>query len=138
MKNTKKIVIGAVVLAVLVAIFGFCYFKFAAKTTAGDKNIVIEVVNSEGESTKYDVSTDAEYLKNAMDELAETDDSFSFSGTNGDYGIMVEVINGEQAIYDADNAYWALYVNGEYGQYSADQQPVADAETYTWKYEKAY
>ena len=50
---------------------------------------------------------------------------------------MVEVVNGEQAIYAEDNAYWALYVNGEYGQYSANQQPVTDGDTYTWTYEKA-
>lgn len=136
-KNTKKIIIGAVILAGLIAVFALCYAKFSAKPTEGAKAVVIEVVNSNGDSTKYDVHTDAEYLKDAMDELAEADSTFSYSGTEGDYGIMIEVINEEQAIYAVDNAYWALYVNGEYGQYGADQQPVTDGETYTWKYEKA-
>lgn len=136
-KNTKKIIIGAVILAALIAVFALCYAKFSAKPTEGAKAVVIEVVNSNGDSTKYDVHTDAEYLKDAMDELAEADSTFSYSGTEGDYGIMIEVINEEQAIYAVDNAYWALYVNGEYGQYGADQQPVTDGETYTWKYEKA-
>lgn len=135
-KNSKKILIGAIVLAVLVAVFAGVYFKFGAKATAGAKAIEIEVVNSQGESTKYDFNTDAEYLKDAMDELAEADD-FSYSGTDSEYGIMIEVVNGEQAIFAEDGAYWALYVNGDYGQYGADQQPVADADVYTWKYEKA-
>ncbi|MBR5636975.1 MAG: DUF4430 domain-containing protein [Pseudobutyrivibrio sp.] len=136
-KSTKKILIGAVILVALIAVFALCYNKFAAKGTAGAKAIVIEVVDENGNSTKYDVNTDAEYLKGAMDELAESDDSFSFSGQEGDYGLMVEVINGEQAIYAEDNAYWALYVNGEYGNYGVTEQPVVDGDTYTWTYESA-
>ncbi|MCR4675202.1 MAG: DUF4430 domain-containing protein [Lachnospiraceae bacterium] len=136
-KNTKKIVIGGVILVALLAVFLICYNLFSAKATEGSKSVVIEVVNSEGEETTYDVNTDAEYLKEAMDELAESDDSFSYSGSESDYGIMVEVINGEQAIYEEDNAYWSLYVNDEYGQYGADQQPVTDGDTYSWKYEAA-
>ena len=136
-KSTKKIVLAAIILVALIAIFALCYNLFAAKGTAGDKDIVIEVVDSNGTSTKYDVSTDSEYLKDAMDELAADDSSFSFSGQEGDYGLMVEVINGEKAIYAEDNAYWALYVNGEYGQYGVTEQPVVDGDTYTWTYEAA-
>ncbi len=135
--NSKKIIIGGVILIALIAVFAICYNLFVAKPTAGSKNVVIEVVDSTGATASYDVNTDAEYLQDAMDELANDDDSFSYSGTDGDYGIMVEVINGEQAIFAEDNAYWALYVNGEYGQYSANQQPVTDGDTYTWTYEKA-
>lgn len=139
MKNTstKKIVISAIVLAVLIAAFALLYGKFSAKSTAGDKAIVIEVVDESGNSTEYDVDTDAEYLKDAMDDLAEADDSFSFSGKDGGYGLMVQVINGKQAIYEEDGAYWALYVNGEYGQYGVTEQPVTDGDTYTWSYEQA-
>ena len=139
MKNTstKKIVISAIVLAVLIAAFALLYGKFSAKSTAGDKAIVIEVVDESGNSTEYDVDTDAEYLKDAMDDLSEADDSFSFSGKDGGYGLMVQVINGKQAIYEEDGAYWALYVNGEYGQYGVTEQPVTDGDTYTWSYEQA-
>ena len=136
-KNTKKIVIGAIILAVLIAVSAVCYFKFYAKGIIGNKEIVIEVVDKSGESTNYEFNTNAEYLKDAMDELADTNPGFSYSGTESEYGIMVEQINGEQAIFAEDNAYWALYVNGEYGQYGADTQPVKDSDTYTWKYENA-
>ena len=135
--NTKKIIIGDVILVALIAVFAFCYNKFSAKSTVGEKAIVIEVVDSNGESTKYEMNTDAEYLKDAMDELAEANNDFSYSGTESEYGTMIEVINGEQAIFTEDNAYWALYVNGEYGQYGADQQPVVNEDTYTWQYENA-
>ncbi|WP_026523863.1 DUF4430 domain-containing protein [Butyrivibrio sp. MB2005] len=138
MKNNKKgIIIGGVVLVALIAIFAAVFMFNRPATNKGGKNIVIEVKNSAGEVTDYDLSTDAEYLKGAMDELAENGSGFSYSGTDGDYGLMVEYVNEERADYAQDGAYWALYVNGEYGQYGADSQPVADGETYTWAFEAA-
>ena len=70
-----------------------------------------------------------------MDELSEKDKNFSYSGTTGSYGLMIETINGERAVYDKDGAYWSLYVNDEYGEYGADSQSVTDGDKYTWKYE---
>ena len=135
MKNNKKIIIGAIVLVVLVAIFAICWNVFGAKPTAGSKHITVEVINGSSETASYELDTDAEFLRQAMDELG--DQGFSYEGQESEYGIMVEVVNGEQAIYATDGAYWALYVNGEYGQYGCDSQPVTDGETYTWKYELA-
>ena len=133
--NTKKIVIGAVVLVALIAVFALAWTKFGAKPTKGAKNITLVVENSKGDIASYELDTDAEYLRQAMDELG--DKGFSYEGTDSEYGIMIEKINGEQAIYATDGAYWSLYVNDEYGQYGADSQPVTDGDKYTWKYELA-
>ena len=126
-------ILATVILVALVVVLLFVNGVFGPKTKAGAKHVTLEVVNSAGEKTTYDVHTDAEFLRQVMDET----EGFSYSGTESDYGIMVEVINGEQAIYDQDNAYWSLYVNGEYGNYGADAQPVTDKDTYTWQYESA-
>lgn len=126
-------ILTAVILAAAVLCFFLIYRQFGAKPTAGAKHITLEVVDQNGEKTTYDVHTDAEFLKQVMDET----EGFEYWGTEGDYGIMVESINGIQAIYDQDNAYWSLYVNGEYGNYGADSQPVVDGDTYTWQYEDA-
>ena len=99
----------------------------------GSKNIIIEVKDSEGNVTTYEVTTDAEFLRQAMDEA----EGLTYSGTDSEYGMMVEVVNDEQAIYTVDNAYWAFYVNGEYGQYGIDSQPVTDGDTYSIVYEAA-
>jgi hypothetical protein len=133
--NTKKIVIGVVCLAVLVALFAVIWNKFGAKPTAGGKHITLEVVNSEGSATDYTLDTDAEFLRQAMDELG--DKGFSYEGADSEYGIMISTINGETADYATDGAYWSLYVNDDYGMYGADSQPVTDGDKYTWKYEKA-
>ena len=137
-KNNKKgIIIGAVVLAALIAIFGVVFFFNKPATNGGSKRIIIEVQNANGDVSDYDFSTDAEYSKDAMDELASNGSGFSYSGTDSEYGIMVEYVNEERASFTEDGAYWALYVNGEYGQYGADAQPVTDGDKYAWVYELA-
>ena len=137
-KNNKRgIIIGAIILVALIAVFGLVYFLNKPATSAGSKNIVIEVKSSTGDVTDYELATDAEFLKGAMDELAANGSGFSYSGTDSEYGIMVEYVNEERADYAQDGAYWALYVNGEYGQYGADAQPVTDGDTYAWVYELA-
>ena len=133
--NKKPVLIGALILAVLACIFAAVYFFNLTPAGTGQKNIAINVTNSQGETASYKLSTNAGFLKQAMDELSDSDPDFSYSGTTGSYGLMVETINGERAIYDRDGAYWALYVNDEYGRYGADSQPVTDGDKYTWKYE---
>ncbi len=137
-KNNKKgIIIGAIILVALIVVFAVVYFVNKPATSAGSKNIVIEVKASTGDVTDYKLATDAEFLRQAMDELSANGSGFSYAGTDSEYGLMVEYVNEERADYAQDGAYWALYVNGEYGQYGADAQPVADGETYSWVYESA-
>lgn len=104
-----------------------------SETAATVKSITIEVINSASETTSYEVETDAEYLREAMEEA----DGLEFSGTEGDYGIMLTTVNGEVADYNENGAYWSITVNGEYGNYGIDQQPIADGETYQLVYTKS-
>ena len=104
-----------------------------APAAEGSKNITIEVTGADGKTVIYELATDADYLRQAMDET----EGLTYSGTESEFGMMVEVVNGEQAIYAEDNAYWAFYVNGEYGNYGIDSQPVTDGDTYSIVYEAA-
>ena len=131
--TNKKIIAGAVVLAALVAILAIVYFAFGAKPTAGSKAITIEVVNKAQESTVYEVKTDAEYLRQAMEEA----DGLTFSGTESEFGLMVDTVNGERADYTLDGAYWSFYVNGEYCNYGIDTQPVLDGDAFAITYTSA-
>ena len=136
-ENKRKIIIGGIVLVTLMAVLGIVYFRNRTVPQSGSKNIVIEVTGSNSATEEYQLSTEAAYLRLAMDELVDQDSGFSYDGTDGEYGVMIEYINGERASYAEDNAYWALYVNGEYGQNGCDTQPVTDGDVYAWKYEKA-
>lgn len=137
-KKKRNLLIGAGLFVALIALVLIIYNlnKPQAQpevTNEGSKNIIIEVKDSEGKVTTYEVTTDAEFLRQAMDEA----EGLTYDGSDSEFGMMVEVVNGEQAIYAEDNAYWAFYVNGEYGQYGIDSQPVTDGDTYSIVYEAA-
>lgn len=125
LSNKVKILIGVALVVVLAVIFAVVYNAFGAKTVQGAKAITIEVIDNAEQSTVYEVHTDAEYLRQAMEESDMT-----FSGTESDYGMMVETVNGVTADYNADGAYWAFYVDGEYCMYGIDSQPVEDGQSY--------
>lgn len=129
-KNNKKIWLMPIVLVGLIIIMAGIYIANKPTAVAGAKALTIEVVDQEGTTTAYEVHTDAEFLRQAMEET----EGLSFEGTESEYGMMVETVNGTTADYAADGAYWAFYVNGEYCNYGIDSQPVVDGEVYTIEY----
>lgn len=125
-KSNKKIIIGIAVFVAIIAIFAVVYVIAKPKTNQGSKAVTIEVTDNEGKITSYETRTDAEYLGQVFDEI----DDLTVEGTEGDYGLYIDTVNGLTADYAADGAYWSIYVNGEYGNYSADKQPVSDGDVY--------
>lgn len=132
-KLNKKALLGVGILAVVIAVFAIIYSVFGAKPTAGSKDITIEVIGKAGQSTVYELSTDAEYLREAMEEA----EGLEFSGTESEYGLMVEVVNGESAVYATDGAYWGFNVNDGYCNYGIDEQPVVDGDAFQIVYTPA-
>lgn len=136
MNKNKKIIAAVVAVIAVIVVFLGVYKVFGPKTQTGEKAYTVEVTAADGSTKTYEGRTDAEYLSGLMDELQEAGD-FSYEGTSSDYGLFITAINGETADYDKDGAYWAIYVNGEYGQYGADQQPVADGDSFRFAYESS-
>lgn len=100
-------------------------------TAEGSKHVTITVVDNEQNETTYEANTDAEYLKEVFDEI----DDLVVEGDDSEYGLYITTVNGLTADYNTDGAYWAIYVNDEYGMYGADQQPVTDGDAYKLVYE---
>ena len=131
--KTKKIlgiVLGALAIVLLIGGMIAAWLIFGAKPQAGEKAITIEVINSADESVLYELNTDAEFLRQAMDEA----DGLTYEGEEGAYGLMITTVNGEQAVYEENGAYWSFYVNGEYCNYGIDEQPVADGDAFVIEY----
>ncbi len=129
-KFNKKALFGVIALIALVAIFAVVYSVFREKPVEGSKNITIEVVSKDASSKIYEVKTDAEFLSQAMEEA----EGLEFSGSQSQYGLTLEVINGETTDFN-NGSYWGIYVNGEYGNYGVDSQPVIDGDAYKLVYE---
>ena len=128
-KSMKKILLGLAALVVVIVALFFAYKTFGAKPVEGSKAISIEVIGSDKNSKVYDVKTDAEYLRGAMEEA----EGLIFEGDESDFGLMVHTINGETAIYE-EGAYWGYYINGDYCNYGIDSQPIADGDQFLIEY----
>ena len=128
MKNKKWL--GAGLAVILIAAFAIVYAVFSEKPVEGSTDITIEVTNQAGESKEYEVKTDAEFLMAAVEETKDLE----VLGEEGPYGMMIESVNGETAIYEEDGAYWSIMVNGEYGMNGIDSQPVEDGDEFQLVY----
>lgn len=130
-QSNKKVLIGAAALIAVAVVLAVVFFVFREKPVQGHKSITIEVIDNAQSSTVYEVHTDAEYLRQAMEEAK----GLEFSGTESEYGLMVETVNGVTPDYSVDGAYWSFYVNGAYCNYGVDSQPVEDGDAFVIKYE---
>lgn len=126
-KLNKKIIGGIVALVALIAIFVGLFIAFRPKPAEGSKAITIVVVNDAKESKTYEVKTDAEYLKQAMEETEGL--TFECDGTG-----MLMTVNGVTADWNVNQSYWALYVNDDYGQFGISEQPIYDGEAFRIEY----
>lgn len=131
MEKKKKLLLGLVPVAIIV-LLAVVFVAFKPGTTSGSKKVEINVVNDKGDIKTYNIKTDAEYLRQAMEET----DGLEFSGEEGEYGMMVIVVNGVTADYNVDQSYWAFYVNDEYCNYGIDEQPVTDGDIFKIEYTK--
>lgn len=129
--SAKKVIIGLAALVAVIVLLAVVYKVFREKPVQGSKAITIEVVNKEKESILYDVNTDAEYLRQAMEEA----EGLTFEGEDGEYGLTIMTVNGETADYNTGGAYWSFYVNDQYCNYSVDTQPVMDGDKFRIQYE---
>lgn len=127
-KQNKKVILGVVAFLAVVVLMGAVYYFTRPETSKGAKEVEITVVSKDGEKTEYQIDTDAEYLQQAMDEAKE--EGLTYSGTEGEFGLMVDTVNGEKAVYEENGAYWGFTVNGEYCNYGIAEQPVADGDEF--------
>ena len=55
-------------------------------------------------------------------------------GNDGPYGLEITEVDGEQAIYATDGAYWAVYVGEEYAMTGIDTTPITPNGQYKLVY----
>ena len=135
-KHKKSILLVCLLLAAAAVLALVFHFASAKNVQKGSKECSLTVTDDRGTSKTYECSTDAEYLRQLMDELsADQTQEFSYEGSEGQYGLFINTVNGLTADYDKDHAYWAIYVDGEYAQNGADTQPVNDGDKFELKYE---
>ena len=121
--NKKKVALLASLFVVIVAVFGALFFALKPQGSEGAKTFTLEVILADGSSTEHKVSTDAEFVGEAL--LAEG----LIAGSTSEYGLFVTTVNGVTANSDNQD-WWCLTINGEEWMYGVDQTPVTDGEHY--------
>lgn len=127
MKN-KKLVIVAVALALVVALMAGIWIATRPETEAGSKGYTVTVVHKDGTEKVFQYRTDA---KNLADALLEEG---LVSGDQGPYGLTIITVDDEDAVWEADSAYWAIWVGEEMAVTGASEIPVYDGSTYKLEY----
>ena len=126
--KTKKILLVAIALVAVLALFVGAYLLTRPDVQAGSKEITVTVVHGNGESKDFVYQTDAEFLGTVLQEEGLVE------GVMGPYGLEIKVVDGEKAVYTEDNAYWALYEGDAYATTGADGLAIADGGIYKLVY----
>ena len=129
MKN-KKLWIAVLAVIVVAAVGLGIYFATRPATSAGAKTVTVDVVHGDGTAKTFTYHTDEEYLGPVLVKEGLV------KGTDSDYGLMIDTVDGESAVWETDNAYWALYLGDEYASTGVDQTPVHDGDRFRLEYTK--
>lgn len=122
-KSIKKPVAAAAALVVVIAALLCVYYFTRPDTSAGQKQITLDVVHRDGSVKTFTYQTDAEYLGEVL--KAES----VVVGEEGPYGLFITEADGEKAEEDSQE-WWCLTKDGGQVNTSADQTPIADGEKY--------
>lgn len=100
------------------------------KLGEGKKTINFTVKDADRKETTFEIKSDKATVGEALTEAG------LISGTQSEYGLMVDTVMGIKADYNTDKAYWAFYIGGEYAQTGVDSTELVDGEYYMFEYTK--
>ncbi len=126
--NSKIIlsVLSLVLIAAMALSFSACSNNDGNDSTdTVEKTFTFIMVDIDGTEKSFQVTSDADNLADALlDEGLVT-------GTVGDYGLMIESVNGITHTYEGDGIYWALYVGEEMSMVGASSVEITEGAEYS-------
>lgn len=127
MKN-KKLVIAALVLALIIGAMTWVWLGSREQTSDGMKSITVAVIHADGTQNQFTYDTTAEYLGDVISAEGLVE------GKEGAYGLEIYTVDGETASWEESQSYWALYVGEEYATTGADGVVLTDGGLYKLVY----
>ena len=123
-KKTKKLlIIGIVILAVLVAAFAIIWGVTRPETSQGAKEIVVVVDYGNETSDTFEIDTDAEFLREAIEE------EVGLEGDESEFGLFIQTVNGVTAD-ETLQQWWCITKGGEDVFTGAESTPIADGDKF--------
>ena len=123
----KKIIAMLLVLVLAVSLTACGGGKTASAGTEL-KSFTVTVVHADGSEKTFSYESAEENVGPVL-----TEDGV-IKGNAGPYGMEITEVDGEEAIYERDKAYWAVYVGEEYALSGIDTTPITDGGVYKLVY----
>ena len=114
------------ILSLLLALVMMFALTACAGKKAPGEPVAFQVIvtDLDGNETTFAYTSDAASVGEAL--LAEG----LITGEAGEYGLYITSVNGITADWDADQTYWAFYINGEYATTGIDGTEIVAGTTY--------
>ena len=118
MKRTLSLLLA---LIMVIALVGCSANKEAPSAAVSFKVVVTDL---DGNETAFEYTSSAASVGEAL--VAEG----LIEGHETEYGLYIDTVNGITADWDADQTYWAFYINGEYATTGIDGTEIVADTTY--------
>lgn len=125
-QSKRNIIIAAASLVVLVIVFIAAYQLLRSRGAEGAKTIHFNAVTNDEIIKSVDIYTDAEYLRQALEEESLVE------GEEGAYGLWVITVAGI-TVDSGKEEWWALYRNGEFSMTGVDDTPLEDGDSIEYR-----
>jgi ABC-type Fe3+-hydroxamate transport system substrate-binding protein len=113
-------------LLALVMVFALTACGAKEEAPAADAvSFKVVVTDLDGKETTFEYSSNAASVGEALVEEG------LIEGHETEYGLYIDTVNGITADWDADQTYWAFYINGEYATTGIDGTEIVADTTYS-------
>lgn len=121
MNQKKKNILIVAILVAVVVLLAAVWMVFRPQGVAGEKQLVVSVVDAEGNTEEFSFSTSQEFLRGALEEQGLV------QGEESQYGLYVTEVNG-LAADESQQQWWCFTKGGEDVMTGVDSTPIADGD----------
>lgn len=91
----------------------------------GETMFKLDVIDKDEKESHFEIHTDKKTVGEALVDVKLVE------GTEGEYGLMIETVNGQTLDFNKDGMYWAFLIDGEYAQTGVDSTDIVSGTTYS-------
>lgn len=122
-RNPKRAVVAVLAMCICLAVFAAAYIAIKPQGIQGNKNITVEIIAAGDSVRTVEITTGAEFLRQALEEQN------LISGDESEFGLFVKTVDG--VIADESNQeWWCFTKNGESIMTGVDDTPIEDGGHY--------
>lgn len=124
----KKLIFALVAFVLVIGVMAGVYFTTMRQPEEGEKKITVVVIHGDGTEKTFTYRTTQMYLGSVL-----TEENLVV-GENGAYGLNISAVDGEEADWEKDQSYWAIYEGEKYASTGVDGIVLTDGGVYKLVY----